>query len=65
MFSSAEKFACEASGTCEQKTDEALGRIQVARFEPQELMEFLEFCADKIHRERNSRRNSLASKRVK
>ncbi len=65
MFSSAEKFACGASETCEQNSDEALSRMQVATFEPQELMVFLEFCADKIHRERNSRKSSPPSKKVR
>jgi hypothetical protein len=55
MSSPARKVVREASGTCEQKTDEVFSYMEVANFEPQELMEFLEFCAGKIHGERTSR----------
>ena len=65
MFSSAEKFAREAPSTCDQKMDEVMGSMQAEAFEPQELMAFLEFCADKIHRERKSRRPSPPSTRIK
>lgn len=37
-----------------QRADEIFSNMEVARFEPQQLMEFLEFCAGKIHAEQTS-----------
>jgi len=53
MSSPAGKFVTDASGMCEQQTDEALSYMQVANLEPRALMRSLEFCAGKIHGERN------------
>jgi hypothetical protein len=55
MSSPAGRFVSEASEACEQKTGEVFNYMQVANFEPQEFMEFLDFCASKIHGKRNSR----------
>lgn len=62
MFSPAEKFEREASATREPKTDEGFNCMQVAKRDPRELMEFLEFCADKIHGGQSSQKNKPASK---
>ena len=62
MFSPAGKFECDASEACEQKTDEVLSRMQVAKLEPQELTEFLEFCAEKIHLELQHARKARNSR---
>ena len=48
MLSPAGKFVRESSEKVEQKSDETYSNMQVAQLEPQELMEFLEFCAGKI-----------------
>jgi hypothetical protein len=48
MQSPVGKFAREASGSVEPKTNEMFTNVQVANLEPQEFMEFLEFCAEKI-----------------
>jgi hypothetical protein len=48
MSSAAGKFVSEAAGTRERKPDE-VAYLQIANLEPQELMQFLDFCARKIH----------------
>lgn len=53
MSSPAGKFASEG-----------FGGIQVADLEPQELMQFLEFCAGKIHGEQNPRNSETAPARI-
>jgi hypothetical protein len=53
MSSAAGKFVTNASGMYEQQHDEFFSHMQGANLEPQELMRFLEFCAGKIHGERN------------
>ncbi len=62
MYSPAGKFECGASEACEQKIDEAGSLMQVAKFEPQELTEFLEFCAKKIHGELQHSRKARNSR---
>ncbi len=53
MSSPAGNFVPNASAMSEQQTDEVFSCLKVANLEPQELMRFLEFCAGKIHGERN------------
>jgi hypothetical protein len=48
MQSPAKQFVREVSGTAEQNSDGMFSNVQIASLEPQELMEFLEFCAGKI-----------------
>jgi hypothetical protein len=64
MSSPAGRLGNEASEACEQKTDEVFNHMQVSNFEPQELMQFLEFCESKIHGERSFRKGIPASKRI-
>lgn len=64
MFSPAGRYAGEAPGRGEVAADEALNYMEAAKFDPQELMEFLEFCADKIHAERESSKSMTGSKRM-
>ncbi len=58
------RYVGEASDRGEETPDEALSYMEAAKFEPQELMEFLEFCADKIHGEQESRKSAAESKRM-
>lgn len=64
MFSPAGRYVGEAPGRGEEAPDEALNYMEAAKFDPQELMEFLEFCADKIHDEREARKSTAGLKRA-
>ncbi len=64
MYGPAGRFASEAFGTSERATAEALSYMETVKIEPQELMEFLEFCADKIHDEQESRKSMERTRRM-
>lgn len=61
MLSTAGKPVREIVETCREKPDEVLTHTQIANLEPDEFMEFLDFCANKIHAERNSRKKGSAT----
>jgi hypothetical protein len=48
MLSSAGKIVRDVSETCEPQSSESFSNMQVSNLEPQELTEFLDFCAGKI-----------------
>lgn len=64
MFSPAGRYVGEAPGTGEEAPNGALSYMEAAKFEPQQLMEFLEFCAEKIRAERESRKSMAGFKRT-
>jgi hypothetical protein len=64
MFGPAGRYAGEVSARGDGTPDEALSYTEAAKFEPQELVEFLEFCADKRRGERESRKSMAGSKRM-
>jgi hypothetical protein len=64
MYGPAGKFASEAFETNERVTAETLSYMEAVKIEPQELMEFLEFCAEKIHQEQDSRKSTERTRRM-
>jgi hypothetical protein len=64
MSSPSGEIVTEAFGAYRERPDEVLGHMQIAKFEPQELMRFLEFCLGKIREEVGSRISEPTSKRV-
>jgi hypothetical protein len=64
MSSPAGRFGSQATEACGTAEAEEFNQMQVAKFEPQELVKFLEFCAAKIHSEQLSRKSKHASGKI-
>ena len=62
MFGPAGRYAQAASGMGEGMPEQNLSYMEATKFDPQELMEFLEFCGEKIHGER---KGATASSRAR